>query len=251
MVDYIKLASLIGTMVPVMVPPEKNLNKARLKWRTMVPPIGGELVCQFNPSSLTITKENQWSGEKSPSFNAPYLQFGGGDSATYSLTLYFDSYSSNDTRNETGEPVDVREYTNQLLRLMMRGAGYSMFLVPFSSPPSVTFVWGKIILFSAVLEKADITYTMFAPDGTPIRAKADVTFKQNDFWDDILPFQNPSSRTDARKTRIINSRQRLDQIAFEEYGDSRYWRLLADANQIDDPLSLYDGQLLVIPQVEK
>jgi hypothetical protein len=203
----------------------------------------GSIDCQFNPSSLTISKSTTWKGDASPSFNAPFLRFAGGESATYSLSLFFDSYSEKDFK-------DVREYTNKLLRLTMRGAGYSMFMVPYSRPPSVTLVWGKITLFSAVVEKVEITFTMFSPDGTPIRAKADMDFKQDDFWDDIIPAQNPTSRSDSRKTRIVNSKQRLDQIAFEEYGDSRYWRLLAEANQLEDPFRLQDGQLLVIPESE-
>ena len=217
------------------------LEKAKLTWWTLVPPNKGEIECQFNPATLTIKKGTNWEGEPTPAFNAPYLKFKGGSSATYNLSLYFDSYSID-------SPVDVREYTNQLLALTMRGAGYSMFLVPFSNPPSVTLVWGKITLFSAVVESVEITYTMFAQDGTPIRAKADVGFKQNDFRDDIIPAQNPTSRSDSRKTRLVHSQQRLDQIAYEEYGDSRYWRLLAESNGMDDPFSLQDGQLLVIPQ---
>ena len=215
--------------------------KATLKWFTLVPPLTGEIECQFNPESLTISKGASWEGEESPNFNSPFLQFAGGQSATYELSLFFDTYANN-------PPKDVREYTNALLRLTMRGAGNSMFLVPFSSPPIVTLVWGKITLFMAVVESVQVTYTMFAPDGTPIRAKADVGFKQQDFMDDIMPAQNPTSRTDPRKTRYVHAGQRLDQIAHEEYGDARYWRLLAEANNMDDPFQLVDGQLLVIPQ---
>lgn len=217
------------------------MEKAKLKWQCWIPPVSGEIECQFNPSELKISKEASWEGEKSPSFNSPYLQFAGGESATYELSLFFDTYSHADKK-------DVREYTNQLLALTMRGAGRSMFIVPFSNPPMVTFVWGKITLFDAVVEKVEISYTMFSSDGLPIRAKADVSFKQQDFWDDIIPAQNPTSRTDSRKTRRVSSSQRLDQIAYEEYGDARYWRLLAEANSMDDPFQLVDGQLLVIPQ---
>jgi nucleoid-associated protein YgaU len=217
------------------------MEKAKLKWQCWIPPVSGEIECQFNPSELKISKEASWEGEKSPSFNSPYLQFAGGESATYSLSLFFDTYSHKDVK-------DVREYTNQLLALTLRGAGRSMFIVPFSNPPFVTFIWGKITLFDAVVEKVEISYTMFSSDGLPIRAKADVSFKQQDFWDDIIPAQNPTSRTDSRKTRRVNSSQRLDQIAYEEYGDARYWRLLAEANAMDDPFQLVDGQLLVIPQ---
>jgi nucleoid-associated protein YgaU len=220
------------------------LEKAKLIWYTLVPPLGGSIDCQFNPNSLTISKSTTWKGDASPSFNAPFLRFAGGESATYSLALFFDAYAHADG------PKDVREYTNQLLRLTLRGAGYSMFMVPYARPPSVILTWGKITLFSAVVEKVEITFTMFAMDGTPLRAKADIDFKQDDFLDDVIGAQNPTSRSDPRKTRIVNARQRLDQIAFEEYGDARYWRMLAEANGLDDPFSLQDNQILVIPEAE-
>ena len=50
--------------------------------------------------------------------------------------------------------------------------------------------------------------------------------------------------------RIAFSGQRLDQIAYEEYGDARFWRLLAEANHMGDPFHLTDGQILVIPQTD-
>ena len=224
------------------------MENAILKWRTWVPPDSGEIKCQFNPSTLTVTKTLKWAGEETPNFNAPYLSFAGGESAKYKLSLIFDSYST-DPSSKQG--IDVREYTNKLLRLTLRGGGKAMFMLPYASPPTVTFVWGKITLFSAVVESVEISYILFASDGTPLRAKAEVEFRQNDFWDDILPAQNPSSRTDPRKTRYVNSRDRLDQVAYEEYGDARYWRVLAEANQMDDPFSLKDGQLLVIPENER
>jgi len=223
------------------------MEKASLVWWTLVPPMGGKIECQFNPSSLAISKKNSWKGDSSTNFNAPYLRFAGGSNATYSLDLFFDSYA------DASSPVDVREYTNQLLQLSLRGAGYSMFKLPYASPPFVKLIWGKIVLFAAVVSSVSITYTMFHPDGYPIRAKAKVGFVQNDFLemsDDLIPAQNPTSRTDARKTRFVHTGQRLDHIAYEEYGDSRHWRTLAEANNLDDPFGLTDGQLLVIPTIE-
>ncbi len=227
------------------------MEKAKLKWITKVPPNAGEIECQFNPAELTINKSNTWGTLDAvgsyklnmANWNSPPLKFGGGSPATYSLSLFFDSYGVE------GGPKDVREFTNKLLQLTLRGAGYAMFLLPYADPPWVTFIWGKITLFTAVVEKVAISYTMFAQDGTPIRAKATVDFKQNELiGDDIVPAQNPTSRTDSRKTRIAHSGQRLDQIAYEEYGDARFWRLLAEANHMDDPFYLTDGQLLIIPQ---
>ena len=229
------------------------LEKAKLQWSSLIPPLKGEIECQFNPAELTIKKEVSWEETTIPSFNAHRLKFGGGKPATYNLSLFFDSYTTDPPKpgQDPKPPQDVREYTNQLLRLTLRGAGAlpAMYLIPFASPPSVTLVWGKITLFTAVVESVQVTFTLFAQDGTPIRAKADVAFKQHElFGDDVLPAQNPTSRSDPRKTRFVHARQRLDQIAFEEYGDARYWRMLAEANGMDDPFNLADGQLLVIPQ---
>jgi nucleoid-associated protein YgaU len=226
-----------------------SLTKAMLVWWTVIPPMGGSITCQFNPSSLKITKENEWKGEPSPNWNSPFNRYTGGKSATYSLSLFFDSYQ--DHPDGSG-PKDVREYTNQLLQLSLRGAGYAMFKLPNAWPPFVKLIWGKIVLFEAVVTKVEVEYIMFAPEGYPIRAKADVSFIQNEFLlsDDIVPAQNPTSRTDARKTRLVHAGERLDQIAYEEYRDSRLWRTLAEANSLDDPFSLNDGQLLVIPPIE-
>jgi len=230
------------------------MEKASLVWWTIVPPMGGKIDCQFNPSTLSISKKNSWKGDSSTNFNAPYLRFAGGSNATYSLDLFFDSYAGDKPHDsEKSKIIDVREYTNQLLQLSLRGAGYSMFKLPYASPPFVKLIWGKIVLFAAVVNSVSVTYTMFHPDGFPIRAKAKIGFTQNDFLemsDDLIPAQNPTSRTDARKTRFVYAGQRLDQIAYEEYGDARHWRTLAEANNVDDPFGLVDGQLLVIPSIE-
>jgi hypothetical protein len=232
------------------------MEKAKLKWTANLPSdkgklngkLEGELVCQFNPSELSITKLNDWSFTSNTDWNAPPLKFGGGQPASYDLTLFFDSYSK-----DRPKPLDVREDTNELLKLAMRGAGRAVSTTEKADPPSVIFIWGKITLFTAVVKSVTITYTMFDQDGTPIRAKAAVKFQQNDEKnnsDDYVQAQNPTSRTDPRRTRIVHAGQRLDQIAYEEYGDARFWRLLAESNQMDDPFHLTDGQILVIPQAD-
>jgi hypothetical protein len=238
---------------PVASSPSTTLTKGFLRWISAVSPFyGGKMECQFNPAELVVSKEVKWEGTETPSFNAPILQYGGGQSATYSLNLIFDAYSAADSQKidkdiEHNVP-DVRKYTQQLLRLTLRNEGWANFLIPYMKPPLVQFVWGSLRMFWAVITKVEISYIMFAQDGTPIRAKAQVEFTQQDPMEDLLFAQNPTSRTDARKTRIANSHQRLDLIAFEEYGDSRFWRLLADANNLDNPFQLQDGQMLVIPQ---
>jgi nucleoid-associated protein YgaU len=202
---------------------------------------------QFNPEQLTVTKTVTWSEPKKPVKyrNAPDLDFGGGQPATFSLDLTFDT-----TRDE--DEKDVRKYTQELLKLAMLGkwgssGGLGGHRQRRADPPRVQFQWGKLVLFLAVVTEVSTTYTLFLPDGTPVRATAKVTFKQFDETDDRKEGQNPTTRTQARRTRIVRTGDRLDLIAYEEYGHPSHWRYLAEVNDLLDPRVLQPGQILAIP----
>jgi nucleoid-associated protein YgaU len=90
-------------------------------------------------------------------------------------------------------------------------------------------------------------FTLFKPDGTPVRAKVDVTFTQYVDTEDYKN-QNPTSGVGPieRIWRVISG-DRLDTIAAVVYQDAAKWRLIADHNHIDNPLALKPGMLLTIP----
>ncbi len=200
-----------------------------------------KLECQFNPNKLKIQKSVSWASGKNdltPGRNAPDLDFGGGKPATFTLDLLFDT-----TREVIVANRDVRQYTNELLKLtMLRKQGGD--ILP---PPLVRFQWGKLLFFMAVVTDVTITYTLFHANGLPARATASVTFKQQDTTDDEEAYQNPTTRTTARKTRVVQAGDRLDLIAYQEYGHPSHWRHLAAANNLLDPGDLVQGQILVIP----
>jgi nucleoid-associated protein YgaU len=117
------------------------------------------------------------------------------------------------------------------------------------APPLVEFSWGTFQLFLAVITKVEITYRLFDSSGVPVRAKAKVNFLQADDRDDKELYgvpQNPTTRTEARKTRVVQIGERLDLIAYQEYGHPSYWRHLAEANNMLDPTDLRPGQILAI-----
>ena len=65
--------------------------------------------CLFNPNEYTFSKRNSWNKSEVKGLDAPPLEFGGGDSMTLKMQLFFDTY-------ETGE--DVRDTTNRIWKLM-------------------------------------------------------------------------------------------------------------------------------------
>ena len=204
------------------------------------------LECQFNPESLRISKMVEWHAPKAgenkseaqPQANAPSLEFGGGNPAEFSLELIFDTTILDNQ--------DVRGFTNQLLKLTLMGSGDSN---KDMEPPAVQFIWGELMLFVAVIKKIELAFTMFLPSGIPVRARAKVDFIQLYDEDGKQGSQNPTTRTAARKTHIVQQGDRLDYLAYQEYGQPGLWREIASANDLQNPLDLYPGQVLVIPKL--
>ncbi len=197
--------------------------------------------CKFNPSELTLSKNSSWNGTPVTERNVETWAFGGGRGATLKMKLFFDT-------TDTGS--DVHEYSDFLFGLMELDPGTvgTDKKVPAESY-RCRFQWGKYQFFEAVVyPSVSVTYSMFLPDGTPVRAEADVTFQQvRD--EKIYKKQNPTSTSEARKSRTVLEGETLDWIAYQEYGDPAQWRHIARDNDLSNPMELKAGQILKITPV--
>ncbi len=106
---------------------------------------------------------------------------------------------------------------------------------------------GRLSVSVAVITAMTQKFTLFKPDGTPVRASIEVTFTQHKDLEDY-PRQNPTSGGgDIERVWRVTAGDRIDTIAYAVYGDASRWRAIADYNDIDDPLTLRAGQQLIIP----
>ena len=201
------------------------------EWATIskhIPP-GDSFEVLFNPKEYRLTRSNQFAEAAVPGLSAPLLQFGRGAARTLSMQLFFDTY--------TYEPgTDVRDYTRQVLELLEIDAD-------LHAPPVCLFSWGKLE-FVGVLERADQTFKLFLPSGVPVRATVDVTFKE--FTDGSAEAGKKQS-ADFQKHYVVRQGDTLSAIAGRMYGDPALWRPLAESNDLDDPLALSPGQVLLVP----
>jgi hypothetical protein len=214
-----------------MANPEKAVLRTELKT---------EIPFMFNPAELTITKSNSWQALENKGGNAPELRFQGGQSGTLALSLTLDT---------TKDGSDVTVHTTKLLDLLKVDMS-----LPSADParnkgrpPWVVFHWGNLHSFKAIVERLQIKFTYFASSGMPLRAKADLALKQ--YEDEaVLPLQNPTSHTPTlHSVHRLGHGETLDRIAAKHYADSTRWRLIADANNVVDPIALVPGTLLIIP----
>jgi hypothetical protein len=198
---------------------------------------GISVACMFNPFEYTVSKSNSYQEESTNPSDVPTFEFSRAGPQTLRLSLTFDTYEADE---------DVSLETNKLWKLMesktLKKGNENVKI----SPPEVAFHWG-VFHFVAVITNMTQRFTLFKHDGTPVRAKVDVTFTQHKDLNDY-PNQNPTSGGGnvERVWRVVAG-DRLDTIAYQVYGDATKWRLIAEHNQIVDPLRLRGGQQLTIP----
>lgn len=192
----------------------------------------GKLECKFNPKELSISKSAKWGqppNANAASASAPEYQ--GAEPRQLTMELLFDEWEA--------LAGDIRPAVEMLLSWTQP--------VPDRTPsqaPIVEFQWGSKI-GDFYLKQASVKYTMFRKNGTPVRALANVTLQEVPA---PPPPTNPTSGGIAgRRTRMVMEGDSLHSIAFQEYGHPKYWRGLATANGIDDPLRVGVGSTLLIP----
>jgi nucleoid-associated protein YgaU len=199
----------------------------------------------FNPKEYTFSKSNKWERKKTTGKNVPALTFGGGDPATLQMELFFDTYAG---AAPGTPPKDVRkEYTDKIWKLMYVDERLKDPKSKKARPPRVRFQWGSTWSFNAVLTQIQQKFTLFAPDGTPLRATLTVSFQQEKDESTLAP-QNPSSGGDGgERFCTVQAGETLGGIAYREYGQTSLWRVIAEANRLEGVRDLVPGSMLLIP----
>lgn len=202
---------------------------------------GVRIPCLFNPAQLRVSRANDWDSAKGAGKGITSLTFQGSSNGTMALDLFFDT---------TSDGTPVTRHTGRLLELM----DISVEVVKTSDgelqgrPPYVTFHWGDLHSFKAVITQLELTFTYFSASGVPLRAMVNLSLLQFEASDAFGP-QNPTSGT-PRPARVhrVQPGETLDRIAARYYGDSTQWRALATVNGLGDPLALRPGTLLSVPR---
>ena len=200
------------------------------------------ITCMFNPKEYAIAKKNNWTPNKTTGTNVPKQQYSGGNPATLTMQLFFDTYAgahgSRDVRKEFTDKIWRLAEVDDRLRDRTTSRG---------RPPIVRFQWGPAWSFQAVITSITQKFTLFSSNGTPVRATLDVTFQQIRDENEKAP-QNPTSGgTGGEQQWSVKAGDTLASIAYEVYGDANRWREIADANRLVRVRDLRPGINLEIP----
>ncbi|MEU3960347.1 LysM peptidoglycan-binding domain-containing protein [Streptomyces buecherae] len=195
---------------------------------------------QFNPSTLQLGKTTEWRRTPSRMAGESALpEFVGSGPRTLSLDVFLDATARHDDSVE------------RAVETLMKACVPTPTSLGRKKPasPWVRFEWGtaRSTSFDGVLSNLSVSYTLFDVDGTPLRATCSLSIEEAS----VGPAgQNPTSgaRT-ARRTHTVVAGDSLAMLAWREYGDATVWRVIAEANDIDDPIALVPGSEVVVPAV--
>ena len=187
-----------------------------------------------------------WNFKPTTGVDLPDGEFGGGLPRRTTLALLLDV-------SLLGPDQSVKDTANNLLKMMETGGGGGG---GGAAPPFVTFRWGSVDLPKSVPVSLTIQYVLFHPNGEPIRATVDLELAQAEkastaSGSGTSEGQNPTTRA-QRGLRVhqVRDGDSLPSIAYDAYGDPTRWRPIAEANGIDNPLSLRRGSELTIPTLD-
>jgi hypothetical protein len=118
---------------------------------------------QFNPKEISIDKSVPWKKHKSSEGDAPTLEFTAAEPRTLGAELLFDTFEAGTNVQNLIAPLEKLATVDPTRK----------------RPPLIQFSWGsKFPAFAGVIESISVKYTLFLPDGTPVRATVAVTVKE-------------------------------------------------------------------------
>jgi nucleoid-associated protein YgaU len=205
---------------------------------------------QYNPTEFTFTKGAQVAEINIPGLDTPLVQWVRGQAETLTVDLFFDS-----TEKGMGAGAkSVTEQTDQIYQLMK--------IEPDThAPPICAFLWNQKFPgadvsskvgnqrrtdFQCVVENIKQRFTLFSPEGVPLRAILTVTLREYKTLEQQLKQLNLNS-PDKTQSHVVKRGDTLSAIAGKHYRLPSAWRAIATENAISDPRRLSAGTFLRVP----
>lgn len=199
------------------------------------PPI--KLPLQFNPAKIDVSRGLKLERAANTGGNRQSSRVGSIAPITLKLNdLVFDTYEE---RSSVRTKV-IDHLEDAVCRGKDKRGEWAM----------VRFNWGRFSEsrhddeYQFVLKGFDCSYTMFLPDGTPVRATVTLKLEQYVLEDTQSPKGKAGAEAHIHQVRRGETAQ---SIATRVYGDPSKWRAICDANNINAPMAIGTGTQLLVP----
>lgn len=205
---------------------------------------------QYNPTELQFEKQPQIAEIAIPGLDAPLQQFVRNAAEKLTLEIFCDT-------TDAGMGLNARSVTEETDKFY----GLTKIVPDLHAPPVVVFQWHDMISgatlheslgnqkrnsFTGVCESVRVRFTLFSPEGVPLRATVNLVLRE---WRPLeeqlhkLGLNSP----DRTHRHELRAGETLTAVAARHYGNAAPWRALLEPNGIEDPRRLAAGRVLAVP----
>lgn len=208
------------------------------------------------PAELTWSKSATYAEIGIPGLEQPLLQFVRGEAENLSLELFLDADPDAAAVAGTGaSSLPFAEQVEWFHKLVaVRG--------DLHAPPLVRVSWGRDFpgsalgvsdtpqgRFTAVVLSVQRRFSLFSPDGAPLRAVVTLQLKQYATVESQIKAINYQS-ADHTRVHVLADGETLPLVAHDAYGNPGLWRVVADHNRLSEVRDPVPGTRLELPPLE-
>jgi len=201
--------------------------------------VGAPYTVMINPASMKRDQYITYSTIQSEGSPIPELKYQNTPSYSLSFEITIDCTGVVDPKK-----TDLLKELKALEKIVYNYNG------KIHRPNFVQLLWGKNKAFNSVLSTMDTTYTLFKPDGSPLRAK--VSFKFNQYVSEkmmskIMAKQSPDL---THQVTVIEG-DTLPALCNKKWQDPKFYIQVARFNNLNKFRKLEGGQKLIFPPIKQ
>lgn len=215
----------------------KDLDKALLAQPA------GTFTAYFNPESYSVSYGIEYADEKAANATGNQANFKNTVANTYSFELVVDGTGLGGITPANPVILPVKQRVDNFLAVVYDYNGEA------HRPHYLKLVWGNLTA-KVVLESLDITYNLFAPNGSPLRARLSTSFRDVVSYE-MMEAKKRDNSPDLTHTRIIRKGDTLPNLCKQIYGDAGLYQEVAEANELSNFRKLLPGSTIFFPPLKE
>ncbi|HEX8014956.1 MAG TPA: hypothetical protein VF465_06970 [Flavobacterium sp.] len=191
----------------------------------------------INPDTIKIQKSIEYNEQQAPATSSASQKYKSTPSDKLSFEIIIDCTGIVDAKR-----IDMAQEIEALETIIYTYNG------KIHRPNFVKVQWGQNITFNGVLDSIDISYTLFKPDGSPLRAKISLAFSQYISPKSVTMIDAPQS---PDLTHIVNVTEgmSLPQLCLQTWDDDSLYIQVAQFNNLNKFRNLKGINKLIFPPV--
>jgi len=193
-----------------------------------------------NPEQYAVQYAIKYDESQAQGTSGTNLKYNQTKPQEFSLDFLFDGTGLIQRKNKASKsPKSLRKQIDLFKKVTLDYQGDT------HNPRYLKLFWGTLMV-KGRLTNLKISYTLFDPDGTPVRAKATATFKGS-VDDQARSAKENNNSPDLTHIRVVKAGDTLPLMTYRIYGTSAHTLAVARANGLKSLTKLTPGQSLYFP----